>query len=94
MMQLKPKACGLFYSANRFCEGRVQEATDCISLEIHLSYEKHSDAGLFSGSLYQVLFAVSSLKQVQLQQQDKTGFRLDPENAVRVQNHKSFDPLL
>lgn len=62
-MQVKPEACGLFYSANRFCEGLVQEATDSLSLEIHLSYEKHFIlmTGLFSGSSYQVLVAQSLL---------------------------------
>lgn len=61
IMYLKPEACGLFYSTNRFCEGFVQEATESLSLEINLSYEKHFIliTGLFSGSSCQVLIAQS-----------------------------------
>lgn len=59
--------------------------------------------GLFSGSSSQRRSNIivqkepqtsSCLKQVQLQQQDKTGFRLDLENAVRVKRLQSFWPSL
>lgn len=55
----------------------------------------HSDDWLILWLLISGTYCtVSSLKEVQLQLQEKTAFRLDLENAMRYKDYKAFGPLL